>query len=147
MAARRLSCFPSALTPLLVIASCRFAHGGWNVHEPHYHQGKLEPFELGPPELLLSEPEAGALSRGEPIMQALLDAEGKPRRLFMVRDVPTPADIVIGRVMDLERYGEMIQGCEGVSNYAMELREDGVQEIRSRYQVRALHVHHIVYLA
>lgn len=55
-------------------------------------------------------------------MQAILGDDGVPRRFVMVRDIPTPAYIVMGRIMDLERYDKMVQGVDKVTTYERKAR-------------------------
>lgn len=148
---------PRAALLLALIGGCRASSDS----EPHYHSGKLAPYELGPPSLLLSEADESNLATGAPIMQvcvcanmesprrsgaahahiprgttllstpppltarpialgasqAILGDDGVPRRFVMVRDIPTPAYVVMGRIMDLNRYDKMVQGVDKVTTY------------------------------
>lgn len=64
---------PRMVTPrtallLALLVKCR----GASDTEPHYHNGKLAPYELGPPSLLLSEADEADLATGNAIMQVPL---------------------------------------------------------------------------
>ncbi len=39
--------------------------------QPHYHRGKLSPYEIGPPSILLSRHDEERLAAGETLMQVL----------------------------------------------------------------------------
>jgi hypothetical protein len=67
--------------------------------QPHYHRGKLQPYEIGPPSLILSSADEDRLRAGSPVMQALEQADGS-RRMVMVQDVGAPTNIVLGYAPD-----------------------------------------------
>eukprot|EP00965_Chrysotila_dentata_P007038 229179-Pleurochrysis_carterae.AAC.1 len=62
---RRLAAGVFGLIPLLLISST----SGSSTTEPHYHQGKLDKYENGPPSLLLTSKESEELAEGKAIMQ------------------------------------------------------------------------------
>jgi hypothetical protein len=64
--------------------------------QPHYHRGKLTPYQIGPPSLLLSGRDEEKLRAGRPVMQALVAEDGLTRRLIMVQDIPVPSSVVLG---------------------------------------------------
>ena len=66
--------------------------------QPHYHTGKLTPYLIGPPDLLLSSKDEDRLRSGRPVMQALVAEDGQTRRMIMVQDIPVPSPVVLGCV-------------------------------------------------
>jgi hypothetical protein len=64
--------------------------------QPHYHTGKLTPYEIGPPSLLLSAKDEGRLRSGKAVMQALVSDDGQAHRMIMVQDIPAPSSVVMG---------------------------------------------------
>ena len=64
--------------------------------QPHYHRGRLTPYQLGPPSLLLSARDEDRLRTGRPVMQALVAEDGLTRRMIMVQDIPVPSSVVLG---------------------------------------------------
>eukprot|EP00967_Tisochrysis_lutea_P153205 scaffold301845_cov27-Tisochrysis_lutea.AAC.2 len=90
-----------------------------DAHSPHPHSGKLSPYLLGPPTLLLSASDEESLSCGSTVVRALLTPqppsaderrEGGTRRLLMVRDVAAPKSVVMARINDFEAYPRMVKG-------------------------------------
>ena len=63
--------------------------------QPHYHSGKLKPYTMGPPSLLLSAADEAKLRSGQPVMQALMGEDGS-RRMISVQDIEAPAQVVMG---------------------------------------------------
>ena len=109
---------------------------------PHYHDGKMTPYEVGPPSILLSNGDEERLKAGEPLMQAIVQADGIARRLVMVKDVKAPADVAAGRILDLENYPRMVKGCDRTTNYHVsETQPSGVRTIKTKYEIHALHMH------
>jgi hypothetical protein len=64
--------------------------------QPHDHQGKLTPYQIGPPSLLLSSSDEARLQSGKAVMQAIVSDDAQSRRLIMVQDIPAPSSIVMG---------------------------------------------------
>jgi hypothetical protein len=90
-----------------------------NPDAPHPHSGKLSPYVLGPPTVLLSREDEDELKSGEAIMRAITaprapladeKREGGTRRLLMVRDVKAPKNVVLDRINDFESYPRMVKG-------------------------------------
>ena len=63
--------------------------------QPHYHNGKLQPYKMGPPSLLLSAADEAKLRSGQAVMQALVGDDGS-RRMISVQDIEAPAQVVMG---------------------------------------------------
>ncbi|KAL3895064.1 MAG: hypothetical protein SGPRY_013621 [Prymnesium sp.] len=103
---------------------------------PHFHGGKLSPYEIGRPAVLLSEADEATLAAGLPITQAYVNADGYSRRLLMVKDIKAPAEVTMGRILDFDRYGEMVKGCDSCERYEMS-EEDGIKRIKCSYKVHA----------
>ena len=64
-------------------------------NEPHYHDGKLTRYEIGPPSVLLSRSDEERLSSGKPVMQAMETGIVGARRLLMVQDIAAPPNVVM----------------------------------------------------
>ena len=64
--------------------------------QPHFHSGKLTPYKIGEPSLLLSGRDEAQLRAGRPVMQALVADDGETRRLIMVQDIAAPSSVVLG---------------------------------------------------
>lgn len=138
---------------------------------PHYHRGKLAKYDLGPPSVLLSRKDEGRLRAGKAVMQAIVAEDGLTRRLVSVQDIPVPssvrlpaflprppplfrralpalltsraaAQVVLGRIMDFNKYPEMVSGVEGCSTYSNSLvnQETGIRSVKSTYSIKALHM-------
>jgi len=110
-----------------------------NDKAPHFHQGKLAPYEIGPPSLMLSSDDETELRAGNPIMQTVVADDSCTRRLIMVRDIEAPAQVVMGRILDIKNYPRMVQGVDRVRNYLEASNPDGTQEVRSVYDIHVLH--------
>ena len=87
--------------------------------KPHPHSGKLSPYLLGPPTVLLSQEDEDELQAGNTIMRAITapttnqqteHKEGGTRRLLMVRDVKAPKDVILDRINDFNAYPRMVKG-------------------------------------
>lgn len=107
--------------------------------EAHFHSGRLVPYEIGPPSVLLSQQDEATLRSGQPVMQAMEGARSAGRRLLMVQDVPAPHHIVLGRIVDFERYDKMVSGVDSCVNYACS-EAGGVQTVCSAYEISAAHL-------
>ena len=103
---------------------------------PHYHNGKFSPYEIGPPSVLLSTADEEKLAGGEPITQAFVNTDGRSRRLLMVKDIKAPVDVVIGRILDFDRYADMVNGCDSCERYEMS-EFGGLKTIKCLYKIRA----------
>lgn len=107
--------------------------------QPHYHRGKLTPYKVGPPSVLLSSRDEQCLRSGKPVMQALVAEDGVTRRMIMVQDIPVPSSIVLGRIMDLNAYDRMVSGVDSCVRYAS-AESHGVQTVKAEYEIHALHL-------
>lgn len=108
--------------------------------EPHYHQGKLTPYAIGPPSVMLTADDEDKLESGKALMQAIVGGDGATRRMVMVRNIPVPAAIVMDRIMDIENYETMVKGVDRVKAYS-DIEEDGVRTLKCSYEIHALHMH------
>jgi len=108
--------------------------GGASETEPHGHVGKLRQYSLAPPDVQLSVIEQACLLRGKPVTQTTVSSDGQSRRLMVVQDVEAPCDIVLGRIMDLNKYPAMIDGVERCVTYSSS-ETAGVQTVKSAYEV------------
>mmetsp|Transcript_33723 Transcript_33723/g.110028 ORF Transcript_33723/g.110028 Transcript_33723/m.110028 type:complete len:286 (+) Transcript_33723:58-915(+) len=117
-----------------------------NPDTPHPHGGKLSPYVLGPPTVLLSREDEEELADGKTIMRVISNRpadesrEGGARRLLMVRDVAAPKDVVLDRIGDFAAYPRMVKGCDACHVYKREGRPDGTEEVRCEYRIHALHL-------
>ena len=107
---------------------------------PHYHRGKLTPFEIGPPAILLSHSDESRLRAGKPVMQAVETGNALSKRMLMVQDIAAPPHIVMNRIMDLQNYGRMVDGVNSVVNYESDKGADGLEVVKSTYDISALHL-------
>lgn len=82
----------------------------------HYHRGKLPKYELSSPSIMLSSGDEEVLRDGRALMQVIVQPDGK-RRLLMVRDVATPAWVVMDRILDFPAYPRMVKGCDAMVPY------------------------------
>ena len=82
----------------------------------HYHNGKLPKYELSAPSIMLSAGDEEVLNKGKALMQVIMQPDGK-RRLIMVRDVATPAWVVMDRILDFPAYPRMVKGCDALVPY------------------------------
>lgn len=127
--------------PLVVAACCALhAAAAADANERHYHKGKLKPYELGPPTVLLTQKDETDLAAGKALMQTVVAEDGLTRRLLMVRDIKAPAEIVMDRILDLEEYDRMVDGVNFCATYANEEQPDGLRIIKSEYHIQALHL-------
>ena len=130
----------SSFTAMLLLAFPLAYHCA-DPRQPHYHHGKIEKYEIGPPSLLLSPADEEKLKGGGALMQAIVQEDGITRRLVMVKNVPAPADVVSGRILDLDAYPRMIKSCDRTATYHFsESQETGIKVIRAKYEIRALHL-------
>merc|ERR1712176_1126192 len=107
--------------------------------EPHFHAGKLTQYEIGPPSVLLSTSDEAKLRSGKPVMQAVETDVSGSRRLLMVQDIRAPANVVMSRIMDLEKYDQMVDGVDSCVNY-VSTQEGGRQVVKSTYDISVLHM-------
>jgi len=135
---RRVTC---AL--LSAVASVAHAADG---SQPHFHSGKLTPYRIGPPSVLLSSKDEARLRSGHPVVQTLVSEDGQSRRMIMVADIPVPSSIVLGRIMDLNNYDRMVSGVDRCVTYASNEAGSGVQTVRSEYEISALHMKYKYYV-
>lgn len=66
-----------------------------SLEEPHFHRGKLSPYQLGKPNLLISGSDEQRLRHGESVMQAVAADDGS-RRMIAVQDIDAPVHVVMG---------------------------------------------------
>ena len=104
----------STATPLLLLLAPRVESASET--QPHYHRGVLKPYTLGPPDILLSAGDERQLRTGKAVTQALA-SEDETRRLVMVQDINAPHQIVMSRIMDFEKYDQMVSGVDACTNY------------------------------
>jgi len=107
--------------------------------QPHYHTGKLTPYEIGPPSLLLSAKDEGRLRSGKAVMQALVSDDGQAHRMIMVQDIPAPSSVVMERILDLNAYDRMVAGVDRCVTYASN-DLGATRTIKSTYEISALHM-------
>ena len=128
------------MTGGLVLAAATLV-GASDATRPHFHGGKLTPYEMGPPTMLISPADESELEKGSAIMRAIPgETTSAPRRLVMVRDIESPDHIVLARITDFEKYPRMVKGCDRCVNYLTLTHGDGTREIRSEYEIHALHM-------
>ena len=123
---------------------------GTAAHDPrmrHFHRGKLPPYEIGPPSILLSHGDEQRLLAGEALMQAIVQEDGVARRLIMVKDVRAPPSVITRKILDIDAYPAMVKGVDRTATYSMsEDASTGLRTIKTRYDISALHVKFTYYL-
>ena len=128
------------LASLLVLLASVAAVSCANADEPHFHQGEMAPYEIGPPSTKLSADDEKALLEGKTLMQAIVQSDGASRRLLMVKDIKAPRDVIFGRILDLEAYPRMVKGVDGLKIYESSTSKTGVQTTKAKYDIHALHL-------
>lgn len=123
---------------LLIIGCVMQTADAASESQPHWHRGVLKQYQIGPPDILLSAQDERQLRSGRPVMQALA-AEDETRRLIMVQDIMAPSQIVLSRIMDFEKYDEMVSGVDTCVNYAS-FQDGKTQTVKSTYEISALHM-------
>ena len=118
-----------------MVAGCRAA----SESQHHYHTGKLTRYEIGPPSVLLSASDESRLRAGRPVMQAVVADDGVSRRMIMVQNIPAPSSVVLGRIMDLNKYDQMVSGVDSNVIYAS-TNAGSVQSVKSTYEISALNM-------
>jgi hypothetical protein len=125
----------------LVLASALAASDS----QPHYHRGKLAPYQIERPSVLLSASDESRLRSGRAVMQALVADDGLTRRMIMVQDISTPASVVLGRILDLNAYDRMVSGVDSCLTYCSS-DSGGLQTVKSTYEISALHMKYKYYV-
>mmetsp|Transcript_58517 Transcript_58517/g.96577 ORF Transcript_58517/g.96577 Transcript_58517/m.96577 type:complete len:303 (+) Transcript_58517:47-955(+) len=128
-----------------LMAVSLMAAAGESESERHYHDGLLTKYELGPPSILISQSDEVKLRTGKAVMQAVSADTIGTQRMVMVQDVRAPSNIVMRRIIDLERYPVMVDGVNSCVNYATS-QENGVQTVSSKYDISALHLRFKYYM-
>ena len=105
----------------------------------HYHTGLFAPYELGPPSVLLSAADEDELTAGESVTQTFVNEDGHSRRLLTVKDIEAPSEVVIGRILDFNRYSKMVKGCVQCTPYSL-TEQSGLRIIKCSYTIRAAHM-------
>jgi len=131
----RRSC--AAVAPFLLLLLPRDCEAASEA-QPHFHKGVLKPYELGPPDILLSAQDERSLQQGRAVTQALV-GDDETRRLIMVQDIRAPSQVVLSRIMDFEKYDQMVSSVDACVNYASHT-EGKTQTIKSTYEISALHL-------
>ena len=131
----------------LLLTALALAAAENDAHRPHYHQGKLTKYEIGPPSIQLSADDEERLLAGETLQQALVQEDGVSRRLLMVKDIKAPPSIVTGRIVDIDGYPRMVKGCDRTSTYEVSTAaRPGCQTVKTRYDIHALHMKFTYYM-
>jgi len=74
--------------------------------EAHPHRGVVKPFQSGDPKVKLNKSAISQLRAGKPYKTQIQD--GSAGRGLVVQDVEAPVDIVWERILDFNRYNEMV---------------------------------------
>lgn len=112
---------------------------GASESQPHYHKGKLARYDIGPPTLMLSASDESRLRSGRSVQQSLPGEDGVSQRMIMVQDIKAPCDIVLGRIMDLDKYPKMVSGVDACATYDSKT-DKGVTTVKSVYEISAVHM-------
>eukprot|EP00549_Striatella_unipunctata_P023597 CAMPEP_0118701862 /NCGR_PEP_ID=MMETSP0800-20121206/17519_1 /TAXON_ID=210618 ORGANISM="Striatella unipunctata, Strain CCMP2910" /NCGR_SAMPLE_ID=MMETSP0800 /ASSEMBLY_ACC=CAM_ASM_000638 /LENGTH=317 /DNA_ID=CAMNT_0006602895 /DNA_START=332 /DNA_END=1285 /DNA_ORIENTATION=+ len=91
---------------------------GASFHEPHKHQGKVEPFPPGDPNVPLDDAALKILKEGKPYKTQI--RTGVSGRGLCVQDVDASADVIWGRILDYNHYSKMVPSTLDSELYAEE---------------------------
>lgn len=109
----------------------------------HYHRGKLPKYSISPPSIMLSDGDEEQLAQGRALTQVVVTPNPArredDRRLIMVRDIETPAWVVMDRLLDFDAYPRMIKGCELLVPYA-DTEQGGVRTVKATYEIKVAHM-------
>ena len=122
------------LFPLILLANVRAARRG----VPHPHQGKLKPFEPGPPSVKLSGADQAKVDGGELVMRQTVIDGGSSGRATAIQAVHAPPRLVWKQLLDLNAYPSKVEKLTECSKYFEKARGvDGSKTIKARFLVKA----------
>mmetsp|Transcript_6790 Transcript_6790/g.7707 ORF Transcript_6790/g.7707 Transcript_6790/m.7707 type:complete len:299 (+) Transcript_6790:96-992(+) len=99
----------------------------------HPHQGKVLPFQAGPPKVELDGKAERILSNGKPFQsQIQLETSG---RGLVIQDVKAPTHIVWEKILDYDNYAKMVPKTIESENYKVHVHDDNSQTIYTRMKV------------
>lgn len=87
-----------------------------NFNKPHSHTGKVELFQPGDPKITLDGKATSILKAGKPYSTQVQSGSSGGRGL-VVQDVNAPTDVVWGRILDYDHYGDMVPKTIDSKNY------------------------------
>ena len=109
------------LFPLILLANVRAARRG----VPHPHQGKLKPFEPGPPSVKLSGADQAKVDGGELVMRQTVIDGGSSGRATAIQAVHAPPRLVWKQLLDLNAYPSKVEKLTECSKYFEKARGVG----------------------
>eukprot|EP00967_Tisochrysis_lutea_P156122 scaffold313959_cov40-Tisochrysis_lutea.AAC.1 len=86
---------------------------GADANKPHPHRGILQRYERQPPSsygISVSGVPLDRLRSGKPLLKILSLSSGF-KRAVSIQDIPAPPEVVWEKIMDLEHYPQMVEGC------------------------------------
>lgn len=105
---------------------------------PHPHQGKLKPFEPGPPKIKLSSADQSKVDDGELVMRQTVIDGGSSGRATAIQAVHAPPRLVWKQLLDLNSYPSKVDKLTECGKYFEKVRGvDGSKNIKARFLVKA----------
>lgn len=111
---------------------------GADASRPHPHTGLLQKFERKTPDkygLRLDNTPKDKLRGGKPLLR-VLSLPGGFKRAVSVQDVPAPPEVVWALIMDLDRYANMVDGCDRCEVYRR-AKTRSTQVVCAKYRISA----------
>ena len=101
--------------------------------EAHPHTGVVKPFQSGDPKVKLNRGALSQLKAGKPYRTQIQD--GSAGRGLVVQDVDAPVDVVWGRILDFDRYNQMVPKTVESKTYRTENQRGGKKRIWVRMKI------------
>ena len=102
--------------------------------EAHPHRGALPPYKGEPPKITLSSTELTTLQKGEAVLRQT--EAGIGGRGLAVQDIAASPDVVWGRILDFDRYPQMIDNVKEIEVY-----DKGTDRIKVRFVIGQFGLH------
>eukprot|EP00962_Isochrysis_galbana_P059957 scaffold33844_cov101-Isochrysis_galbana.AAC.4 len=98
----------------LVLATFPVVHSrGADATRQHPHQGILQKYERQSPSIYGISVEgvpAERLRSGKPVLK-IISLKSGFKRAVSIQDIPAPPEVVWSKIMDLDHYPQMVDGC------------------------------------
>lgn len=100
------------LAVVLATAPCVHSRGA-DATQPHPHRGVLQKYERQSPGrygISVAGVPAERLRSGKPVLK-IISLKSGFKRAVSIQDIPAPPDVVWSKIMDLDHYPQMVDGC------------------------------------
>jgi hypothetical protein len=107
---------PTFIAPALALLLATFplVHSrGADASKPHPHRGVLQKYERQPPRsygISVEGVPAERLRSGKPVLK-IISLKSGFKRAVSIQDIPAPPEVVWSKIMDLDHYPQMVDGC------------------------------------